>query len=184
MSKELEMARELVKTGKADAFIRYLPHEFFEEYHLHSFVVSAIDDFDKCISELERIYALEPDKKNFKKQTNVKVEIDRKTGDIKVFRYFVVVDEYIEGDEIIDEEGKVYVNEKLLDEPYLKERNLGQTDIKFPYQVPEGSYFILGDDRATSIDSRNSIIGCVNEDDIIGKVIFKVWPIKRIGLVK
>lgn len=84
----------------------------------------------------------------------------------------------------IDEEGKVYVNEKLLDEPYLKERNLGQIDIEFPYQVPEGSYFILGDDRATSIDSRNSTIGCVNEEDIIGKVVFKVWPIKRIGLVK
>lgn len=84
----------------------------------------------------------------------------------------------------IDEDGKVYVNEKLLDEPYLKERNLGQIDIEFPYQVPEGSYFVLGDDRATSIDSRNSTIGCVNEEDIIGKVIFKVWPIKRIGLVK
>ena len=84
----------------------------------------------------------------------------------------------------IDEDGNVYVNEKLLDEPYIKEKNLGQTDIEFPYQVPEGSYFILGDDRATSIDSRNSTIGCVNEEDIIGKVIFKVWPIKRIGLVK
>ena len=84
----------------------------------------------------------------------------------------------------ITEEGNVYINEKLLDEPYLKEKNLGQTDIEFPYQVPEGSYFILGDDRETSIDSRNSTIGCVNEEDIIGKVIFKVWPIKRIGLVK
>lgn len=84
----------------------------------------------------------------------------------------------------IDEDGKVYVNDKLLDEPYIKEKNLGQTDVKFPFQVPEGSYFILGDDRATSIDSRNSIIGCVNEEDIIGKVIFKVWPIKRIGLIK
>jgi len=84
----------------------------------------------------------------------------------------------------ITEDGNVYINEKLLDEPYLKEKNLGQTDIEFPYQVPEGSYFVLGDDRATSIDSRSSTIGCVNEEDIIGKVIFKVWPIKRIGIVK
>ena len=84
----------------------------------------------------------------------------------------------------ITEEGNVYINEKLLNEPYLKEKSLGQVDIEFPYQVPEGSYFVLGDDRETSIDSRNMTIGCVNEEDIIGKVIFKVWPIKRISLVK
>lgn len=84
----------------------------------------------------------------------------------------------------ITEEGNVYVNEKLIEEPYLKEKNLGQVDIEFPYQVPEGSFFVLGDDRETSIDSRNSTIGCVNEEDIIGKVIFKAWPIKQIGLVK
>jgi len=84
----------------------------------------------------------------------------------------------------ITEEGNVYVNEKLLEEPYLKEKNLGQVDIEFPYQVPEGSYFVLGDDRETSIDSRNSTIGCVNEEDIIGKIVFKAWPIKKSGLIK
>ena len=84
----------------------------------------------------------------------------------------------------ITEDGNVYVDEKLLNEPYIKEKYIGQTDIDFPYQVEEGSYFVLGDDRETSIDSRNSIIGSISEEDVIGKVIFKVWPIKQIGLVK
>ena len=83
----------------------------------------------------------------------------------------------------ISKEGNVYINGQLLDEPYLKEKSFGQVDIDFPYQVAEGSYFVLGDDRETSIDSRNSAIGCVIEEDIIGKVLFKVWPIKKIGVV-
>lgn len=84
----------------------------------------------------------------------------------------------------ITETGDVYVNDKLLNEPYIEKKHFGNTDIKFPYQVPEGSYFVLGDDRETSNDSRNSIIGTVTEENIIGKVIFKVWPIKKIGIVK
>lgn len=84
----------------------------------------------------------------------------------------------------INEEGQVYINEVLLDEAYIKEKNFGQVDIEFPYQVEEGSYFVLGDDRINSIDSRMEIIGCVKEENIIGKVIFRVWPIKKIGLVK
>ena len=84
----------------------------------------------------------------------------------------------------ITETGDVYVNDKLLNEPYIEKKHFGNTDIKFPYQVPEGSYFVLGDDRETSNDSRNSIIGTVTEENIIGKVIFKVWPIKQIGIVK
>ena len=84
----------------------------------------------------------------------------------------------------ITDEGDVYVDGKLVDEPYVKEKNLGQGDVKFPTQVSEGSYFILGDDRDTSIDSRMEVIGCINEEDIIGKVLIKAWPIKQIGVVK
>lgn len=83
----------------------------------------------------------------------------------------------------IDSDGNVYVNDKLLTEPYVEKKYLGDIDIEFPYQVPENSYFVLGDERVTSIDSRNSLIGSIPKEDIIGKVIFRIWPIKRIGTV-
>ena len=79
--------------------------------------------------------------------------------------------------------GDVFVNNELLKEDYLKEKLLGESDITYPYQVPEDSYFVLGDNRNNSIDSRNSLIGTVKNEDIIGKVIFKIWPIKRVGFV-
>ena len=84
----------------------------------------------------------------------------------------------------IDEDGDVYVNNKLLEEKYIKEKALGETDIKYPYQVPEGKYFVLGDKRDTSIDSRNSTIGTISEEEIIGKVTFRFWPLKQIGIIK
>lgn len=84
----------------------------------------------------------------------------------------------------ITDEGDVYVDGKLVNEPYVKEKNLGQADVKFPTQVSEGSYFVLGDDRETSIDSRTEVIGSINQEDIIGKVLIKAWPIKQIGVVK
>lgn len=84
----------------------------------------------------------------------------------------------------ITDQGDVYVDGKLVNEPYVKEKSLGQADVKFPIQVSEGSYFILGDDRETSLDSRTEVIGCINEEDIIGKVLVKAWPIKKIGVVK
>lgn len=84
----------------------------------------------------------------------------------------------------ITDEGDVYVDGKLIEEPYLEKKSIGQYDVEFPLQVSEGSYFILGDDRETSIDSRNAVIGCISKEDIIGKVLFKVWPIKQIGVVK
>lgn len=83
----------------------------------------------------------------------------------------------------IDEEGNVYVDGKLLEENYLKEKSLGETDIEFPYQVPDGSYFVLSDDRTMTHDSRNSEIGCISKENIIGKIVFRVWPFDRIGLV-
>lgn len=84
----------------------------------------------------------------------------------------------------ITDEGDVYVDGKLIEEPYLEKKSIGQYDVEFPLQVSEGSYFILGDSRETSVDSRNAVIGCINKEDIIGKVLFKVWPIKQIGVVK
>lgn len=83
----------------------------------------------------------------------------------------------------ITKEGDVFVNSVLLEETYIKNKSFGESDLKFPYQVPEETYFVLGDDRESSIDSRNSVIGTISKDDIIGKVIFKIWPFKEIGTI-
>ncbi|MCD7829989.1 MAG: signal peptidase I [Clostridiales bacterium] len=84
----------------------------------------------------------------------------------------------------IDEEGSVYVNDELLDEPYVTAKALGETDLDYPYQVPENRYFVMGDNRTTSIDSRSSVIGCIEKDQIVGKVILRVWPLNRLSLVR
>ena len=81
----------------------------------------------------------------------------------------------------IDEEGFVYVDGKLIDEPYLKEKALGDCNIKLPYQVPDSRYFCMGDHRSTSVDSRNTAVGCVSEEQIVGKIVFRVWPLPNFG---
>ena len=83
----------------------------------------------------------------------------------------------------LDENGVVTVNGTELDEPYVDELALGECDIKFPYQVPENRYFVLGDHRATSIDSRSSVIGCVEKNQIVGKVFIRVWPLSSFSLI-
>ena len=84
----------------------------------------------------------------------------------------------------IDENGNVYVDGELLDEPYLVEKALGDCDLTFPYQVPDNRYFCMGDHRPTSLDSRNTAIGCVAEEQIVGKIVFRVWPLSGFGALQ
>lgn len=84
----------------------------------------------------------------------------------------------------IDEDGDVYVDGKLLEEPYLKEKALGDCNIKLPYQVPDNRYFCLGDHRSTSVDSRNNTVGCVSEEQVVGKIVFRVWPLTGFGTLE
>ena len=87
----------------------------------------------------------------------------------------------IPGDWIeIDTDGTVYLNGEKLDEPYAQQLSMGECDLEFPFQVPQEQYFVLGDMRESSIDSRNTLIGCVEKDQIVGKVFFRVWPLKSI----
>lgn len=83
----------------------------------------------------------------------------------------------------IDADGNVYVNGELLEEPYVTDKCLGDCDLEFPYKVSGTGYFVMGDRRSNSVDSRNSVVGAVSKDDIIGKVFLRVWPIPRFGLV-
>ncbi len=83
----------------------------------------------------------------------------------------------------IDADGNVYVNGELLEENYITEKELGNCDLEFPYKVPAASYFVLGDRRNNSVDSRNSAIGTIAQEDIIGKVFIRVWPFPRFGFV-
>lgn len=81
----------------------------------------------------------------------------------------------------IDETGNVYVDGELLIEPYVTEPGLGESDVEYPFQVPEDCYWVMGDKRISSIDSRSTVIGCIHYEQIIGKVLFRIWPINSFG---
>ena len=83
----------------------------------------------------------------------------------------------------ITENGDVYVDGKLLDEPYISEKAFGECDIEMPYQVPDTSIFVMGDHRETSVDSRSTTVGCIDVEEIVGKIVFRVWPLSRFGAV-
>ena len=113
------------------------------------------------------------------------VKTDRlKSGDLCAFYYSnkILIKRIIAvpGDYLwIEEDGTVFLNGEQLDEPYISEKSLGECDIEFPYQVPENAYFMMGDKRETSIDSRSSTIGCIAKDQIVGKLLCKFWPLNR-----
>ena len=113
---------------------------------------------------------------------------DMKTGDIVAFYYNnnVLVKRVIAqpGDWVnISEDGTVFVNNEAIDEPYLTEKAFGECNIQLPYQVPDSRIFVMGDHRSVSIDSRNTAVGCVAAEQIVGKIVFRVWPLGEFGKV-
>ncbi len=109
-----------------------------------------------------------------------------KQGDIVAFYYNnkILVKRMIAGpgDWVdIKEDGTVYVNNEQLDEPYLSEKALGDCNIDLPYQVPDSRIFVMGDHRSVSVDSRNTAVGCVADEQIVGKLVFRVWPLTEFG---
>jgi signal peptidase I len=84
----------------------------------------------------------------------------------------------------INDDGVVSVNGEVLDEPYVDDLALGECDMTFPYQVPENRYFVMGDHRSVSIDSRSSTMGCIEKSQLVGKVLIRVWPLNKISLIK
>ena len=111
------------------------------------------------------------------------------TGDVVAF-YFnnnILIKRVIavSGDWVdIDEDGNVYVNGTRIDEPYVSELAKGDCNITLPYQVPDGRCFVMGDHRATSIDSRNTAVGCISDEMVVGKLLFRVWPLQSFGTIE
>ena len=110
------------------------------------------------------------------------------SGDILAFYYGnkLLIKRYIAGPSDwvdVDEDGNVFVNQKELSEPYIQKKAYGETNIKLPYQVPDERYFVMGDNRDVSIDSRNTSVGCVSSEQMVGQVVFRIWPLSKFGPV-
>lgn len=110
-------------------------------------------------------------------------------GDIIAFYYGnkVLIKRFIAGSGSwvdVREDGTIFVDGKELDEPYLSKKAFGISDLEYPYQVTEGTYFLVGDERDTSVDSRHSSVGCVDDEQIVGKIVYRVWPFEVFGVVK
>lgn len=84
----------------------------------------------------------------------------------------------------MDQDGRVYVDNVKIDEPYIEEFSYGDTNIDLPYQVPDSRIFVMGDNRDASIDSRNTSVGCVSDEQIVGKIVFRIWPVNLAGRVR
>ena len=109
-------------------------------------------------------------------------------GDVVAFYYGnkVLIKRYIAGPGSwvdIKEDGTIYVDEQPLDEPYIVNKAFGICDLELPYQVPEETYFLVGDERETSVDSRHSSVGCISKEEIVGKIIYRVWPLEAFGSI-
>ena len=110
-------------------------------------------------------------------------------GDIVAFYYGnkVLIKRYIAGPGTwvdIKEDGTVLLDGEVLEEPYLSAKSFGICDLELPYQVPDGTHFLMGDQRDTSVDSRHSSVGCITNDQIVGKIVYRVWPFEVFGFVK
>jgi len=112
-----------------------------------------------------------------------------KYGDVVAFYYNnkILIKRVIAGSgEWVDikSDGTVYVNDELKEEPYISDKSFGDCNIVLPYQVPESRIFVMGDHRSISMDSRNSTVGCIAEEQIVGKIVFRVWPLEQFGAIQ